>query len=255
MRIRSGKHTLACKIKTDLPMEILTLKNIKAGYSKREVLHGISLSVNKGEIISIIGPNGSGKSTVLRIIAGLLSPWDGEVIFNGEVINSVPPYVRAKKGIGYFLQGGEVFESLTVKENLEISGLDRSGYEFIFDVFPDLKANIDRPAGLLSGGQRHILALAMVLIRKPDLLLLDEPSAGLSPKFARDVLNKVKDLQKLLKVSIILVEQRVREALFISDRTLVLVDGFVVDEIKDGRAFDLKEVYKFFFGSYQQNKT
>jgi len=255
VRIRSGKHTLACKIKTDLPMEILTLKNIKAGYSKREVLQGISLSVNRGEIISIIGPNGSGKSTVLKIIAGLLSPWDGEVIFNGEVINSVPPYVRAKKGIGYFLQGGEVFESLTVKENLEISGLDRSGYEFIFDVFPDLKANIDRPAGLLSGGQRHILALAMVLIRKPDLLLLDEPSAGLSPKFARDVLNKVKDLQKLLKVSIILVEQRVREALFISDRTLVLVDGFVVDEIKDGRAFDLKEVYKFFFGSYQQNKT
>lgn len=211
----------------------LVLQNIRAGYGKKEILHGVSFTVKPGEILAIIGTNGAGKSTVLKVIAGLLSPREGIIFWNGRDITAVPIHQRARLGIGYLMQSQNIFPSLTVWENLKM-GLNavrsverRQAPEESLSLFPDLHAHLHRRAGLLSGGQRQMLALAMILCQHPQLLLLDEPSAGLSPKLAQDILQKVQELNRRSRISILLVEQRVREALEIAHRAIVLRDGVV----------------------------
>ncbi len=212
-------------------MSLLSIDSIHATYGKLEVLRGVSLSLHSGELVTIIGPNGAGKSTLLKVIAGILLPSSGSLSFNDEDIVSLSTHLRIRKGIGYCLQGGRVFPNLTVAENLKVASVtpgysDNSiSWDEIFSLFPVLKNMRDKRAGLLSGGERQMLAIAAALVRKPKLLLLDEPSAGLSPKIVQEVLAKIHEVRVQLGMTILLVEQNVGQALKVTDRAVVLVNG------------------------------
>lgn len=213
-------------------MNMLQLEHIDAGYGNRKVLRDLSLEVDAGELISLlIGPNGAGKSTVIRVVAGFLQPWRGHVWFDGENITDLAPHERIEQGVGYCIQGGRVFPSLSVAENLEMGGGRlfseewERGKEQVLNLFPNLKPLLDRNAGVLSGGEQQALALGMVLIRRPELLLLDEPSAGLSPRLVDDLLVKIQALSNDWGITILLVEQNIRVALKLADRVSALVDG------------------------------
>jgi branched-chain amino acid transport system ATP-binding protein len=209
---------------------ILECNGIAAGYVKGlNILQGVDLVVNKGEIVSIIGPNGAGKSTLLKAIMGLINISAGRFYINGIEKTNIPTHKIVKEGIGYVPQVANVFPSLTIEENLEI-GLWTVGNEKkqklaeIFDNFEILKSRKKDKAGNLSGGQRQILALARALITSPTILLLDEPSAGLSPVAINEVFNSIKAINDS-GVSMLLVEQNAKRALSFSDRGYVLDQG------------------------------
>jgi len=214
-------------------MDILKIHNLYANYGKKEVLRGIDLTVNKGEIIALIGPNGAGKSTLLKSIIGFVKPFKGDISFQGKKINKQPVYKRVQSGLSYFIQGGNVFPDLTVKENLQlsVSAFNHINHnernKIALDIFPNLISLLDRRAGLLSGGERQALAFAMVITQQPEILLLDEPSAGLSPKLVSEMLAKVKEINQALGTTILLVEQNVGEALKISKKVYLLKDGYI----------------------------
>ncbi|MCO6432672.1 ABC transporter ATP-binding protein [Nitrosomonas nitrosa] len=217
-------------------MNELRIENIHAAYSKKEVLRGVSLSVKQGEIVALIGPNGAGKSTLLKVIAGFLKPLQGNLWLDSKDITSFAAHERIGQGIAYFMQGGRVFPNLTVAENLEM-GLatlslqnKKDGISTVLEIFSNLKVSLNRRAGLLSGGERQALALAMVLVRRPHLLLADEPSVGLSPKLVQRLLGKIHELNSIWGTTILLVEQNIREALNIAHGALALVNGEVALE-------------------------
>lgn len=216
--------------------DILYLENIDAGYFKREVLHNVSMKIKENTTVLLIGPNGAGKSTLLKIIAGLLKPWKGKVVFEDRELDGLSPAQRTRMGISYFLQGGEIFGNLNVIENLQIAGTDLSkkkvsdGIGAVFELFPKLKTMGTRRAGLLSGGEKHQLALGMIFIRKPKLVLLDEPSAGLSPLLVKEVVESIKKMKEILNTSVLLVEQNVKEGLKIVDTVFLMKLGSIVRE-------------------------
>lgn len=214
----------------------LSVVNIYASYHKKEILRGISIHVSDGEIVTLIGPNGAGKSTLLKVIIGTLTPREGSVHFLNEDVTNLSPHLRVKKGISYFIQGGEIFSNLTILENLEMGGFNLPNHIVkermgeVFELFPHLSEMEDKRAGLLSGGERQSLALGIILMKHPKLLLLDEPSAGLAPSLVKQMLAKIQQIKNNLKISIILVEQNVGESLSISDRTYLLKNGKVINE-------------------------
>jgi branched-chain amino acid transport system ATP-binding protein len=211
---------------------MLQVSELVTGYGKKEVLHGISLEVTSGEIVTLIGPNGAGKSTALKAIFGLTKVERGYVLFKGEQIQNRRPSLHVRAGLNYVPQGGRVFTELTVLENLEVGGyILESREEFkdrveqVFQLFPALKDRRNLVAGRLSGGERQMLALGRALILKPDLLLLDEPSLGLSPKLAKTAIRTIKEINEKLKTTVLMVEQNVREALSIANRVYLLKLG------------------------------
>lgn len=232
---------------------ILTAEKIEAGYGKKKVLFGISFSVKEGEILTLIGPNGSGKSTILKVISGIISPYEGAIKFFGKDITKLPTDERINMGIGYFLQGGEVFRNLTVAENLRMGGLglDKKTFnhnlEEIMTLFPILAKYQNLRAGLLSGGERQALALGIVLMRRPKLLLLDEPSAGLSPLLVKESIKKIKEINNKLGITILLVEQNVKEALKIATRVYLLKSGRIVGEETPENVLMLGKLDELFF--------
>lgn len=217
-------------------MEHLRVRNVHAAYRKKEVLRGVCVSVSVGEIITLVGPNGSGKSTLLKVIAGFLKPSEGEVWFGGESITPLDPHERVTRGLAYFMQGGRVFANLSVRENLEVAGNSVPAKEqagaiaLAWGMFPRLKELAGKRAGTLSGGERQSLALAMIILRRPSLILLDEPTAGLAPLLARHALSRVREMNDEWKTTILLVEHNLKEALAISHRALVLTHGKIVFE-------------------------
>jgi len=232
---------------------LLSIENIIASYYKREVLFNLTLNIEKGETVALIGPNGSGKSTLLKVIIGLLFPKEGRVIFKGKDISTLSTQKRVKEGMGYLIQGGEIFNNLTVIENLKMGGIHlnktllKERIEDVFSTFPLLKNLQDRRGGLLSGGERQSLALGIVLMKKPDLLLLDEPTAGLSPGKTKEILEKISSLSQKLKTTILLVEQNIKEALAISNRCYILKSGKIVGEEKSSELLkDLSKLNKIF---------
>jgi len=236
-------------------MALLELKNIYAGYGKREVLHGISLKVDTGDLTAVIGPNGSGKSTLLKVIAGLLTPTDGSLIFDSESIIDLPVHKRMNSGISYLIQGGKIFPSLTVEENIELgqgnlnSQQDQVDFEELLELFQELKPLLNRRAGLLSGGERQMLALAMIMGYKPQLLLLDEPSAGLSPKLVKELFEKIRVVKERWDNAIILVEQNVRNVLNVANNAITLVDGNIIDATENPiHWLKSKTLDKYFIG-------
>lgn len=208
---------------------ILDVVKITAGYGEKNILHGVSLSVKEGEIVAIIGPNGAGKSTLLKAVFGQLFPHDGEILFRGEAITRMLPDRIVKKGISYVPQVDNVFPGLTVKENLEMGGFLLHGdlnerCEKIYELFPVLKIKRNQKAGQLSGGQRQMVAMGRALMLDPQLLLLDEPSAGLAPRFVSLIFDMIRRINSE-GISVLLVEQNAREALKMSHQGYVLAMG------------------------------
>ena len=226
-------------------MNIIELKNIYASYGKKEVLSDVSIAVKKGEIVSLIGPNGAGKSTTLKVISGFLKPKSGKIIFKDKDITNLSPWQRSKLGIAYLFQGGSIFENLTVIENLKLSN---ENIETAFEIFPELKKYKKTRAGLLSGGLKQMLSISLILLKDPDLLLLDEPSAGLSPALVEKLISKIKDINQKFNKTILLVEQNIVQALKISNRLYLMSAGKIIKESDDPLTFlETEKFEKIFF--------
>jgi branched-chain amino acid transport system ATP-binding protein/neutral amino acid transport system ATP-binding protein len=211
-------------------MTLLAVTDIIAGYGRGdEILKGVNLTVGPREIVAIIGPNGAGKSTLLKAIAGLLHPSSGSILLNGQPIHTLSPRAIARAGVAFVPQEANIFPALTIRENLEIGGyLDpahtRLRIDASFEKFPMLAEKRHRAARTLSGGQRQVLAMATALMVAPRLLLLDEPSAGLSPVAAETLFATIVEVNRG-GVAIAMVEQNAHDALLIAHRATVLVDG------------------------------
>ena len=231
---------------------ILQASAIVAGYEEVEILHGVSVSIEPEEIVAIIGPNGAGKSTLLKTIFGLLPARQGRIVFQGEEITNQPPDRIVGKGISYVPQTDNVFPSLSINENLEMGAYIRQDnvserLEHVYGLFPDLASRRRDNAGKLSGGQRQMLALARALMLDPKVLLLDEPSASLSPKMVGSLFEKIREINQG-GTAILLVEQNAREALSFSSRGYVLATG---ENRLEGEASGLlsnEEVAKLYLG-------
>ncbi len=232
---------------------MLQIRKLDTGYGKQQVLFGLSIEVRKGDIDAIIGPNGAGKSTVLKAVCGLIPTWSGEIRFDGTVNNGSTPAQNVARGLTFAPQGNRVFTDLTVRENLEIGGFQLPRKELrgriaqVIEMFPILKDRAKQDAGNLSGGEQQMLALARALIAKPKLLMLDEPSLGLSPNLVRSVFEKIVKINQVTGVTIVIVEQKVREVLRISNRVYSLKLGKLAfdgtsEELRNDKA-KLKELF------------
>lgn len=222
---------------------MLEIKELESGYGKKQILFGVSLTVNPGEIVALIGPNGAGKSTILKAVCGLVPAWSGEIRFNAERTNGSTPARIVARGITFAPQGNRVFNELTVKENLEIGGFHlprkelKDRIEEMYTFFPVLRDRAKQEAGKLSGGEQQMVALARALVPKPKLLMLDEPSLGLSPNVVGDVFRKLKDINHTTGVAVLIVEQKVREVLEVCNRVYSIKLGRTVFT---GKPEDLK---------------
>lgn len=211
-------------------MIILQAENIIAGYTTEvNILYDVGLRLKSGQIVSVIGPNGAGKSTLLKTIFGILKPTNGKILLKDEDITGLKPDKVANKGISYVPQVDNVFPSLTIQENLEMGAFIRNDdysqrLNEIYELFPILGERKKQKAGQLSGGQRQMVAMGRALMVDPQVLLLDEPSAGLSPKLVDMIFEKIIDINKT-GVSMIIVEQNAREALKMADHGYVLAMG------------------------------
>lgn len=208
---------------------LVSATDIVAGYGGEPVLNGVNIAIDAGQIGVIVGPNGAGKTTALKSIFGLIQPSEGHVELAGKNITRIPPDQRVALGIGYVPQEMNVFPSLTVRENLEMGAFIRKDdyskvLDNMFELFPPLKPKANAAAGQLSGGQRQMVAIARALMVSPQLLLLDEPTVGLSPAFVHDIIDRIKAIAAS-GVGILIVEQNAKRALSIADVGFVLVGG------------------------------
>jgi branched-chain amino acid transport system ATP-binding protein len=241
---------------------LLQVKNLTVYYESVLALDNVSISVNEGEIVALIGPNGAGKSTTLKAICGLLVPQSGEILFEGERINGKQPYQLVEKGLCLVPEGRKVFYSMTVLENLEMGAytlgngfmsfwgknpLIEERIEKVFELFPILKERRKQRAGTLSSGEQQMLAIGRALMLKPKLLLLDEPSLGLSPNYVEIIFDKIKEINKE-GVTILLVEQNVRVALEYADRGYVFEIGRIAFEDKADNLLENDIIKKTFLG-------
>lgn len=232
---------------------VLEAVSLVAGYAEVEILHGVSISVQEGEMVAVIGPNGAGKSTLLKAMFGIIPRRQGQVLLEGNDITREPPDEVVRKGMSYVPQTENVFPSLTINENLEMGGyVRRDGLrdqlEFAYSLFPELAGRRGEVAGRLSGGQRQMLALARALMLEPRVLLLDEPSASLSPKMVESVFEKIGEINRA-GTAILLVEQNAREALSLSDRAYVLAMGENRLEGEAKAMLDNEEVAQLYLGA------
>jgi len=209
---------------------LLQVSDLVGGYRPDlPILNGFSIDVSPGEVVTIVGPNGAGKSTLIKAVAGLLNVTGGSVVFEGTTITNIAPHALVTAGIGYVPQTDNVFTSLTIHENLRvgaytIKGDASSNYERIYTLFPALAERRGAKAGVLSGGQRQMLAAGRALLTGPRMIMLDEPTAGLAPKLVSGVLEMVRTLADD-GVAVLMVEQNVKAALAMSDRGYVLAEG------------------------------
>jgi branched-chain amino acid transport system ATP-binding protein len=214
---------------------MLRIEGLSAGYSARPVLNDVSIHVEAGQFVAIVGPNGAGKTTLFKTISGIVKPSSGRIWFEGVDLLAVPPPLRAHLGIAHVPEGRQVFPSLTVMENLEMGAITASGrrdwqanIERIFEWLPVLKERRNQFAGTMSGGQQQMLAIGRGLASSPKLLMLDEPSMGLAPSTADFIFDRLIEIRRQSGLTMLLVEQRVAEALESADHGYVLEAGRVV---------------------------
>jgi len=215
---------------------MLEINGINACYGDLQALWGISLQVSEGELVALIGPNGAGKTTTLRTITGLMKPTSGSIRFQGQPLDKIAAHKIVERGISQVLEGGCVFSSMTVLENLELGAFvanarkvkDQS-LKWVYQIFPRLEERKNQRAGTLSGGERQMLAIGRALMSKPKLLMLDEPSFGLAPILVQTMFEMIKEINRQ-GVTILLVEQNVRAALELAHRAFVIENGRIVGQ-------------------------
>jgi branched-chain amino acid transport system ATP-binding protein len=214
---------------------MLEIKNLQAGYGAITALHGISLSVKAGSIVTLIGANGAGKTTTLKTISGLLKPKSGQILYDGKNIAGLPPHQIVARGISHVPEGRMIFANLTVLENLQLGAYlqkDRQAVrrelEHVFKLFPRLQERERQIAGTLSGGEQQMLAIGRALMSRPKLLLLDEPSLGLAPLLVKSIFEKIVEINREQGLTILLVEQNANLALGISHFGYVLETGKII---------------------------
>ena len=230
----------------------LSAENMLGGYGETTILNDCSISVQKGEIAVIVGPNGAGKSTAMKAIFGMLDLRAGNIIFDGKDITDLKPQERVKSGMGFVPQTHNVFTSMTVMENLEIGGFTNQenlskNISEVFKLFPVLKEEQKQLVGELSGGQRQQVAVGRALMTNPKLLMLDEPTAGVSPLVVQELFEKITSIART-GIAILMVEQNARQALEIADNGFVLVQGENKYTDKGSKLLSNKEVRKAFLG-------
>lgn len=223
-------------------MAMLEIKNLEVYYGMIQAIKGISLEVNQGEVIALIGANGAGKTTTLHTITGLISPKNGSVLFEGVEITKIPAHKIVSMGMAHVPEGRRVFANLTVYQNLKMGAYTRKNSKeveetlgMVYKRFPRLEERRNQIAGTLSGGEQQMLAMGRALMSKPKIILMDEPSMGLSPIFVNEIFDIVKEISAG-GTTVLLVEQNAKKALSIADRAYVLETGNIVLE---GKAEDL----------------
>ncbi len=237
---------------------MLELKNVNSGYGKHQVLFDISMNMKEGGIIIIVGPNGAGKTTLFRTIMGLTDIYSGTITFNGYNITSMQTNRIVRLGISYVPQRSSFFENLTVRENLLLGGYllnedeRHSLMKEVLELFPVLarKDYIDRKASKLSGGERRMLAIAMGLMKKPKLLLLDEPTEGLMPKLTIEVYEKIRAIHEETNTQIVMTAEKAELALNIGDEAFLLVSGKISDHSSTKEMLSDPSLKKKYFGIY-----
>ncbi len=212
-------------------MAMLEIKNLEVFYGVIQAIKGVSFEVNEGEVIALIGANGAGKTTILHTITGLIAPRAGQVFFEGQEITKLPGHKIVSRGIAHVPEGRRVFAELSVLENLKLGAYTRkdkkeieASLEMIYSRFPRLKERRNQLAGTLSGGEQQMLAMGRALMSKPRIILMDEPSMGLSPIFVNEIFKIIEDVSKA-GTTVLLVEQNAKKALAIADRAYVLETG------------------------------
>ena len=231
-------------------MQVLEIHNLRGGYiPELDILQGIDLMLSEGDVVGVLGLNGSGKSTLGKAIMNMIPRREGEIRFCGQSITSLATHELATRGIAIMQQGGQVFTTMSVWENLQLAFGDVQDKEYIAQL-KEIVPLLARPkkelqhtmADKLSGGQRHQLALAMTLARRPKLAILDEPSAGLSPKSVEEMYKILQQVRELLGVTILLIEQNIAKAIDFCDRSILLAQGTIAYEFTDGNLVDVEKI-------------
>jgi branched-chain amino acid transport system ATP-binding protein len=234
---------------------ILELLNVESGYGPVQALRGVSLAVPEGQIVAVLGANGAGKTTTLKTISGIIEPRKGQVKFRGRDIQGLSPDKIVRAGIVHVPEGREVFPLLSVEDNLRMGAYTRRDadgvardFEAVFGYFPILRERSKQEAGQLSGGQQQMLAIARALLARPSLILMDEPSLGLSPKLTKDIFDIVLRINRERGVTVLLVEQNAHMALKIADYGFVLETGRIVMEDTGPRLAEKEDIREFYLG-------
>ncbi len=240
-------------------MNILELANVEASYGPVQALRGVTLAVPQGKIVTVLGANGAGKSTILKTISGIIDPQKGQIRFEGVEIQARDPDWIVRRGIGHVPEGREVFPLLTVDENLRMGAYTRSDaagiaqdLQMVYAYFPILKERAHQEAGQLSGGQQQMLAISRALLSRPKLMLMDEPSLGLSPLLTREIFRIIGRINKEQGTTILLVEQNANMALEVADYGYVLEVGRIVMEDTCQRLREKEDVQEFYLGMKAQ---
>ncbi len=241
--------------------DILAITQLHAGYGEGDILKGIDIMLPAGQVMTIIGPNGSGKSTLLKTLAGLLTVRQGDIVLKGQSLKDLSPPKRVRAGLSYVPQEYNVFRNLTVLENLKIAREfmadakargDAVISDELLELFPDLRGKFKARAGNLSGGQRQMLALACALAVRPEVLMLDEPSTGLSPKYMTDIFETVRTVNAR-GVSVLMVEQNAIEALRISNTCVVMANGRVRMSAPANEVLGMKDLHSLYLCDAREN--
>ena len=240
---------------------VLTLLNVESAYGPIKAIRGVSLKVRKGEIATVLGSNGAGKTTILKTISGIIDPRKGSIEFNGENITARDPAYIVQRGLSHVPEGREVFALLSVRDNLAMGAYTRKDrdsvakdIELVYSYFPILKERAGQDAGLLSGGQQQMLSISRALMANPELILLDEPSLGLSPKLTKEIFEIIVRINRERGTTILLVEQNANMALNASDYGYVLENGRIVMEDTCSRLREKDDIKEFFLGMKEEGQ-
>lgn len=244
---------------TDAENVLLKLLNVESAYGPIKAIRGVSLQVRRGEIATVLGSNGAGKTTILKTISGIIDPRKGSIEFKGENITAMDPAHIVQRGLMHVPEGREVFPLLSVRNNLLMGAYTRSDrdqiardIEAVFGYFPILRERAEQDAGLLSGGQQQMLAISRALMANPELILLDEPSLGLSPKLTKEIFEIVVRINRERGTTILLVEQNANMALNAADYGYVLENGRIVMEDSCDRLREKEDIKEFYLGMKEE---
>lgn len=235
--------------------DVLVLSNVESAYGPVKAIRGVSLTVRRGEIVTVLGANGAGKTTILKTISGIIAPRKGSITFCGEDITAKDPAMIVRRGLSHVPEGREVFPLLSVHDNLMMGAFTRSDrdavardLETVYGYFPILRERAKQDAGLLSGGQQQMLAISRAILAGPQLILLDEPSLGLSPKLTKDIFEIVVRINRERGTTILLVEQNANMALNAADHGYVLENGRIVMDDSCERLREKDDIKEFYLG-------